>query len=91
MPKGPAPKCRWSKVILKSPLIDAGTGEVIEAADEAVLSQQGQAEVLLRLEVVAGPVESLIEQICSEAERRGTQSRRDPMSMVVLAAEGLTR
>ena len=43
------------------PLTDAGAGEVIEAADQAVLPQKGEALVLLGLDVVSGPVEGLAE------------------------------
>ena len=57
--------------ILKSPLIDAGTGEVIDAADEAVLPQPGQAEVLLRLDIVACPVEGLVERTLSRNREGG--------------------
>ena len=59
-PKGTSAEVSMvSMVVVILPLADAGAGEVIEAADQAVLSQEGEAQVLLGLDVVAGPVESL--------------------------------
>ena len=65
--------------VLKLSLIDAGTPEIIEAADEAVLTQEGQAEVLLRLDIVAGLVKSLVSKIAGLYRGRGgIQNRQVP-------------
>ena len=63
-PKGTSAEVSMvSMYVLIGPLTDTGTGEVIEAADQAVLSQEGEAEVLLGLDVVAGAVESLADKM----------------------------
>ena len=58
------------------PLTDPGAGEVIEAADQAVLSQKGEAQVLLDLDVVSGPVESLADDILFRSWKTGIQRGR---------------